>query len=247
MANQPWLDEVRQRLAKQALPASYIQRFVSELCDHLEDLKEENMSTDADVSSRLGQPEHVANAAVTAYQQRSFLGRHPTAAFLVFAVSPAIMQIVVFALTTVGVKAVVMIADRLGIFSDHERYAPPSEIAVTIMSYAFSLVFLIVPTILAGLLYCKLAKRLSIGREWMVVSCIVLAAMAMLPCWYVGIRADTAGHPFVVGGPWIPFYSHGCSDYYSHISELVQLAAPLAIGWWFLRRKHDQNQLHLAS
>lgn len=238
---------MRERLVKHALPPSYIQRFVAELSDHLEDLKEENMSTDASLLSRLGEPNQVADVAVAAYRRRSFLGRHPAAAFLVFAVSPAIMQIVVFVLTIVGVKAVVMIADRLGVFSDHGRYAPPSEVAVTIMSYAFGLVFLIVPTILAGLLYGKLAKRLSIGREWMVVSCIVLAAMAMLPCWYVGIRADTAGHPFVVGGPWIPFYSHGCSDYYSHISKLVQLAAPLAIGRWFMRRKHDQNQWHLAS
>lgn len=247
MANQPWLDDLRQRLAKRALPASYIQRFVGELADHLEDLKEENMSTDASVVSRLGQPEQVADAAITAYRRRSFLGRHPVAALLVFGVSPVIMQIVVFVLTIVGVKAVVMIADRLGIFRDHGRYAPPSEMAVTIMSYAFSLVFLIVPTILAGLLYGKLAKRLSTGREWMVVSCIVLAATAMLPSWYVGIRADATGHPFVVGGPWIPFLSHGCSDYYSHILELAQLAALLAIGWWFMRRKHDRDRLHLAS
>ena len=44
MANQPWLDEVRQRLAKHALPPSYVQRFTEELSDHLEDLKEENMT-----------------------------------------------------------------------------------------------------------------------------------------------------------------------------------------------------------
>ena len=40
MANQPWLDEVRERLARQALPPSYIQRFMEELSDHLEDIKE---------------------------------------------------------------------------------------------------------------------------------------------------------------------------------------------------------------
>ena len=84
MANLPWLDEVRRRLAKRGLPPSYVQRFAEELSDHLEDFKEENMSTEADVYSRLGKPEQVANAAVAAYRRRSFLGRHPTAAFLVF-------------------------------------------------------------------------------------------------------------------------------------------------------------------
>jgi hypothetical protein len=55
MANRAWLDEVRARLVKHALPASYIQRFVSEPSDHLEDLKE-NMSREAGVLSRRGEP-----------------------------------------------------------------------------------------------------------------------------------------------------------------------------------------------
>ena len=90
MANLPWLDEVRKRLAEQALPPSYVQRFMEELSDHFQDVTEEIMSTEASVSSRLGEPEQVAKAVVTAYRRRSFLGRHPTAAFLVFAVSPVV-------------------------------------------------------------------------------------------------------------------------------------------------------------
>ena len=80
MANLSWLDDVRQRLARQrVLPPSYVQRFVEELSDHLDDLKEESMEVDA--ISRLGEPEQVADAAVAAYRRRSSPGRHPTVTF----------------------------------------------------------------------------------------------------------------------------------------------------------------------
>ena len=67
-----------------------------ELGDHLEDLKEENV--EADAISRLGEPDQVAESAVGAYRRRSFLGRHPTAAFMVFAISPVVPLYLVFLL-----------------------------------------------------------------------------------------------------------------------------------------------------
>ena len=54
MESQPWLNRVRERLARQLLPPSYVQRFVEELSDHLEDVKEDGM--DHNSSSRLGEP-----------------------------------------------------------------------------------------------------------------------------------------------------------------------------------------------
>ncbi len=70
MDSQRWLDRVRERLAKRVLPPSYVQRFIEELTDHLEDLKEEKMEGDA--SSRLGEPDQVVDNAIAEYQQRSF-------------------------------------------------------------------------------------------------------------------------------------------------------------------------------
>ena len=71
MANQHWLDEVRTQLAHQALPPTYIKRFMEELSDHFQDLTEDTMSTEANVSFRLGEPNQVAKAAVAAYRRRS--------------------------------------------------------------------------------------------------------------------------------------------------------------------------------
>ena len=64
MDSQPWLDRVRERLARHVLPPSYVQRLMEELSDHLEDLKEEGM--EADAISRMGEAEQVAEAAATA-------------------------------------------------------------------------------------------------------------------------------------------------------------------------------------
>ncbi len=94
MDSQPWLGKVRQRLAEHTLPPNYVQRFMEELTDHLEDLKEEGM--DRNSFSRLGEPEQVAEAAAIVYRRRSFLGRHPAAAFLVFGVSPVVSLIALF-------------------------------------------------------------------------------------------------------------------------------------------------------
>jgi hypothetical protein len=242
MANQRWLDEVRERLARQALPPAYIRRFMEELSDHFQDITEETMGTEANAWSRLGESNEVAEAAVRAYRRRSFLGRHPTAAFLVFGVSPVVSQIVLFIVSLLGIRVVVMIADRLGAFSDRGKYVPPSPMAVEAMSYAFGLMFVIVPSILVGVLYCKLAKRSGIGKKWALISCTMLAAMAMLPCWYVAIKADAAGHALVVAGLWLPFLRGNWCGYCSNILELLELAIPVAIGWWFLRRKCDTRR-----
>ena len=98
MANLPWLEEVQKRLYGHGLPPSYVRRFVAELMDHFQDLKEENMGADA--VSRLGEPEAVAEAAVTAYRRRSFFARHPVLTFplplLVFAVSPVVSYALLF-------------------------------------------------------------------------------------------------------------------------------------------------------
>ncbi len=243
MANLPWLDDVRERLAKHALPPTYIQRFLGELTDHLEDLKEENMSTEATVLSRLGEPEQIAETAVTAYRRRSFLGRHPTAAFFVFGVTPFVSLFLVLALMVLGTRAVVTIGERLGAISDVPRLTPPGPIELAATGYLFSLLFVLIPAIFTTVAYCKLAKWLGVARTWMVASCAVVAAMS-IPCW--GATAiDMAGHPGVLCALWIPGL-HGWIPP-SVIRPLLQLLVPLAIGWWFMRRKHNQSQLQLAS
>jgi len=161
MDNQPWLDSVREQLARHRLPPSYVQRFTEELSDHLEDLNENGL--EADASSRLGEPKQVAAAAVAAYRRRSFLGRHPVAAFLVFAISPVMsMEILLF--VSMFLQGVFSGRHTVNFQEDH---------------WMLSLMVLVCSTF-AGCLYGELAMWLGISRKWTLASCAVLGAIATL-------------------------------------------------------------------
>jgi hypothetical protein len=247
MANLSWIDDVRQQLARHALPPAYIRRFMEELSDHLEDLKEENMSTKADMLSRLGEPNQVADAAVTAYRRRSFLGRHPTAAFLVFAVSPVVSIFALFAAIVFGLFVACDAVDSMVIDGLLRR-------AGTSLPSIMSALTVILPSMLVSILYCRLANRLCISKKWVFVSCAVIAAMTVLPIWTVQL-SDVPGESALRLGMFSLPHSIGalggvCTTilYSLHsVRQVLQLVVPIAIGLWFMRRKRDPGQLHLAS
>jgi hypothetical protein len=222
MANRPWLDEVRLRLANRALPPAYIQRFLEELTDHLQDLKEETMSTDAQIFTRLGDPEQVAESAVAAYRPRSFLGRRPATAFLIFAVSPIVSFAFLLIIATLGFA---LAASRLGIGGNLTGATGYSTFSLLQI-----LATLVIPATLLCLFYCRLARWLGIGRRWMYSSCIILAALAAL-CQSSVIWSDVPGkNQLTLGLGWF------------HIMQLVQFLVPFAFGWWCIRRPRRQSQ-----
>ncbi len=209
MDSQPWLDRVLEQLARHDLPPNYVQGFIEELTDHLEDLKEESM--EANASSRLGEPKQVAEAAATAYRRRSFLGRHPTAAFLVFAISPVIPQYVLFL-----VGAMVLITFRadhtLDWYENHWILSPIIVVCSTFLS----------------ILYGELAMRLGIGRKWMLASCAVLGAFAMLQEFALGVTVMLLVQfavPFAVGW-WFARQKHNHS--YPATTFFVFAISPVA-------------------
>lgn len=215
MDSQPWLDRVRQRLAKHALPPSYVQRFMEELADHLNDLKEENM--EADAISRLGEAEQVAEAAVVAYRRRSFLGRHPTAAFLVFAVSPVILWLFVWsAFACLALDLNTSKTDR-GIWLYIEHH------------WLCSLIAAVCSTI-AGTFYGELAVWLGIGRKWTLASYAAIGAIAMYLEFGLGLGTVTVtlpaqfAVPFAVGW-W--FIKRRCEQKYAGTKVLVFAISPV--------------------
>jgi hypothetical protein len=111
----------------------------------------------------------------------------------------------------------------------------PDTLAV--VYYGMNLLMLVIPTAVASLLYCKLTKGIGSGRTWMVVSCAVLACSAAIGCFrlatfLVSLSGQHLGWPFVLTS--LPFGLTMCIS-------LAHFVVPLAIGWWFLRRKHDQG------
>ena len=232
MANQRWLDEVQKRLAKNALPPCYIRRFMDELSDHFQDLTEETMDTEANAWSRLGEPNEVARAAVTAYRRRSFLGRHPTAAFLVFAISPLVALVAAFSLAYCGLFLLIRypclsLCEYLEIMNTAGKEMANARsaggVAAGVLMYGMLVAGVVAPCCLVSFLYCKLARRLGIAKNWMLASSAVLAGAALVPGYYIGFT-DLSGHV-----PWSYFLM-------AHFQQLCQIVAPLGIVWWFMRR-----------
>ncbi len=218
MGEQLWLESVRQRLTKHDLPSSYVQRFTEELGDHLEDLKAEG--AEADASSRLGEPEQVAQAAVTAYRRRSFLGRHPVAAFLVFAASPVIPQYFLF------IELIVLLA-VLGGYRTIDWYRDQWILGPIV----------VVCSILVVALYGELAKWLGIGKKWTLVSCAVLGAVATLFQFGISAGAVTVMLPVQFAAPlamgwW--FTRPRCNHGHAATTFLVFAISPLALYWILL-------------
>jgi hypothetical protein len=234
MGKRLWFEDLHRRLIRHDLPRSYVQRFMEEVTDHLEDLKEKTMGSEAEAYARLGQSEQVAEAAVAAYRRRSFLGRHPVAALLVFAVSPVISLGVLTSLTFVGLMALAVTAERLGLI-DCNGIMRLGATARATLTYALTLAAIMVPSMILSFLYCGLARRTVVGRKWMVLPSGVLAVTAAAVYCQVTL-SDMPGD----GSIFIGLGARG-------MMQAVQFFVPPACGWWFIRRQHLRNPLQLAS
>ena len=239
MDNQPWLDRVRERLARQALPPSYVQRFLEELTDHFNDLVEEKMESNP--ISRLGQPEQVAENAVAAYRRRRFLGRHPLAAFLVFGVSPMLLFIVLY-----SVSVILVVGGESGMGVRHDDHL--GSVASEVVCFANSLLTVVIPSILATVLYCRLAKRAAVGKHWMLISCAILAVIASMPVIYRNWPGDPKPYYWFYTMNWTSLVGLWHEPNWSfRVQAIMQFFAPLGFGWWLMRRKHGQKPLQLAA
>jgi hypothetical protein len=241
--NQSWLDRVRRQLAENNLPPAYIRRFMDELSDHFQDITEENMSAKTDVCARLGQPNQVADAAVAAYRRRTFLGRHPTVAFLVFGISPLASLLALFVLAFACMYGTFAAYEQLGIDLKLKRFDPAAS---TVLPYVFSLLMVMIPAGLASLFYGRLIRRLGMSKRWIILSSLVLAIVAILPIWTISL-SDQPGQSVLRCGVGSPLnVGHAVLAYFSSLRQWLQFLVPLAIGLWFLRQtgKQDHGDEH---
>jgi hypothetical protein len=230
MDNLRWLEDVQQRLLRRGIPSAYAQRLTDELNDHLKDLKEETMGNEAVALTRLGELNQIAEMAVATYQRRSFLGRHPVAAALIFAVSPVVSLIIAVWMVTL---TIVLIFSWLGFISENGLQLEPTTKAA--LPYALTALTIILPSILVTLAYLWLAKRTCIGRKWTVVSIIALAIAAGITFCEIQFTGASNHGSLIYGlGP-------------RTVIQLGQFAIPLALGLCLVRRYGRQNQLRLAS
>jgi len=159
------------------------------------------------------------------FAKRTYNHTHPATTFFIFAISPVVSFMILWLIVALAIR---MIGQPL--FGPHPSDAMHLVTATVLLAlaYAISLLFYVLPTVVASLLYCKLTKGFGSGRKWMIVSSTVLATFAPMLSFRLANNAD------------VPTALMMCII-------LAQILMPLAIGWWFMRHKHEQGQLELAS
>ena len=118
------------------------------------------------------------------------------------------------------------------------------------VAYLGSLLTIVIPSILASILYCWLAGRSGIGKRWMLLSCTVLALVAALPMCTAKI-SGTPDESWMRIGVWLPQSVGQSYNFFFWVfcrpQQLMQFLVPLAICCWFMRRTRNQCRLQFAS
>ena len=209
------------------------------------------MSTEASAPSRLGERDQVAETAAVAYRRRSFLGRHPAAAFVVFGLSPVVALVGLCALVCAVLAGFADFGKQFGFDGENGlRGLIRFERAASVLLYLLSLLTVVFPCILAAIFYGKLATRLGVSRKWSLLACIVLAIAAVTVRLSLKL-SDLPGHSCLMLGLVIPRHIGQLPGticwLFGTARQLVQFLVPLVIGWWFLHCARDPGRQQLAS
>jgi len=225
MDSRQWRERLRADLHRQRLPASYIDRLLEELADHLIDSQTENPSMGAQQAlAQLGTTEQLATAARREYTGRTFAGRHPV---LTFVLGPVLFVPILFVLLTLGLclvlNAIGYVLERAGVAS----FSSSAETEVWIeywVTSCFNGFVRFIPFASAAWLFCRWGVRCEM-RRWALVACCIVALIAG---FFMSKSVPAAnGQP----GLWIIGLA-GRPD----LRQLIQLLVPLAVAAWFLRR-----------
>jgi hypothetical protein len=166
-----WLEELQKQLARRRLPATYVARLMDELSDHVTDLLEDQMSTDAlesrSVFERLGAPQDVARQAADEYRRRSFCGRHP---ILIFVVLPIVAAVVGLYAELMGLAALGMALKSYGAELSSERLSPWSAGGMRLVC-TLAILF---PAMCTAGLFAWLAARTDVNRKWAMIAVVTL-------------------------------------------------------------------------
>ena len=186
------------------------------------------MGMEAEAYARLGEPQQVAAAAVESYRRRNLLARHSALKFLVFGVSP-ILSLVVFAIA--GLFVLSALAKGLGYVDGTGTHVGAAVKAI--LPYLLTALTIVVPAAVLTALYFSLARRLGIGRRWMLASCLVLSVLAGLAMCDVTV-SELPGQSRLTYGLGVGL---GAAD----LLRMCKALAPLALGLWLLRRSRPQE------
>jgi hypothetical protein len=166
MVNPAWRDALRQELARRGLPRSYVERLLTELCDHCADM-EANMrmeaGTECSLAARMGRPAHLAAAAFEEYQKARFCRRHPVVTFALF---PVLSLAAAWGMLLVAVYALTTSAEL------------DESTSFTLADLLISNGCILIPIAAVALLFGRFARNQGVDQRWPLLSTGVLAVIA---------------------------------------------------------------------
>ena len=235
MDTQPWLESVRRECFRRSLPPFYVERLLAELSDHLAEIQEDPMSTEAhdlrSLERRLGTPLSVADTAATEYRRARFGARHP---LLTFVVLPLLA---VPLLSAAAALILVLTADLCGFSGDEARHRAIGEFELTAMSLV-SRAIVFVPVVAAAIAFCWLAARAAVGWKWIATACLLVAVLGGMSMVNLALPGN--------GQQGSLNFGLGVSAHPS-LAQILQFSLPLTIGAWTIWRQSQSRRSLLAS
>jgi hypothetical protein len=221
-----WLSQLRNELEQRKLPGEYTARLVAELSDHLVDLLEDPMSTDAKdlhgVFQRLGEPGRVAARAAQEYRRARFSRRHPVVTFVV-------LPILALPFFWVGcVMAMLAVVKLLGLETGKvDTGSAVWQWADACVPYVV-LGLLVVPVALAAAFFSRLAIAAGVSWKWTFAACAVVAVLGGMAMTEFVLPTEHTKGELHLG------LALGLRP---SASQMLQFLLPLAIGGWAIWRQ----------
>ncbi len=235
MDAQQWLEQVHAELRRKKLPPLYVERFLSELSDHIFDSVEEPMSTDVrelhKLTHHLGTPREIAATAAHEFRKAHFCRRHPVLMFVA-------LPIVALPLAWTACLVVVLaLAKALGLETGGAGIGGAVHRWAEINAQVVMLAMLVVPSAIAAALFSRAARKANVSWKWTLTACSILA-----------ILAGTAAATMILPGAGTRgsfMFGFGLSMHPSY-AQMLQFAVPMAIGGWALYRQLGEGRQKFA-
>ena len=228
-----WLRELRQELVRRKLPRRYVDRLVMELSEHLSDVTEDAMRTDAhepnSIVDRLGTPGQLAERAATEYSHGRFSARHP---WLTFVGLPVVLLPLLW--SSVALVLIAVVYGAASLFTFDAPFPLWGKLAVVVTAYAM----IDLPILLSAALICRLASRADLHWKWPMIGCGLLALVSAQVCPVVRVNtADAMWSLFFL----TPYFDLGHGQYLTstgtslmtataRATQVFQFTLPLVVG-----------------
>ncbi|OWK41745.1 HAAS signaling domain-containing protein [Fimbriiglobus ruber] len=246
MDRRPWSERVEAELVRRGVPARFRARFVAELRDHIDDLKdEESDMTEETIEGRFGAPDRVAAAAAEEYRRAGWVRRHPVLTFALAPLPVTLLGLVLAAVVLSLVTLCVLVAAAALTTGGFDPKTLPRWVKVDAVYFCHHGIRLL-PFALAPLFFGRLVVKYRTNAWWLVLAIAQIAVMAALYKSHIVYSDEPGQSQWMIGlslPPWEPTTHPALRTFFLPMGwgQFGQLVLPFAVGglfaWAAVRRR----------